>query len=160
MIRFEQACRRGRGTGDDGGMFAAAVRGTGSRARAGPAPLRSGIDAAGFDKAVRPQDDLYRYVNGAWLAKTEIPADRGAYGGFYEAIDRTQEQLRSDRRRRPSKSANKASGSAEQKLGDFFTAFMDEARANAARQHAARARAGAHRRPRRPRPTSPATWRG
>ena len=96
-----------------------------------PAPLRSGIDAAGFDKAVRPQDDLYRYVNGAWLAKTEIPADRGAFGGFYEAIDRTQEQLRAIVEE-ASKSANKANGSAEQKLGDFFTAFMDEARANAA----------------------------
>ena len=50
--------------------------------------------SAGFDKTVRPQDDLYKHVNGAWLAKTEIPADRGAYGGFYEAIDRTQERLR------------------------------------------------------------------
>src|SRR6188768_3828962 len=51
-------------------------------------PLTSGVDVAGIDKAVRPQDDLYKYVNGGWLQKTEIPADRGAYGGFYEAIDK------------------------------------------------------------------------
>ena len=27
-------------------------------------------------RKVRPQDDLFRHVNGAWLTKTEIPADR------------------------------------------------------------------------------------
>ncbi len=63
-------------------------------AAAAPKPVRAGLDVAALDKAVRPQDDLYSHVNGAWLAKTEIPADRGAYGGFYEAIDRTQERLR------------------------------------------------------------------
>ena len=40
-----------------------------------PAPLTSGIDAAGLDKAVRPQDDFYKHVNGGWLTKTEIPAE-------------------------------------------------------------------------------------
>ena len=49
-----------------------------------PAPLASGFDAATFDKAVRPQDDLYRYVNGGWLAQTEIPADKASYGGFVQ----------------------------------------------------------------------------
>ena len=37
------------------------------------APLKSGLDPAQFDKSVRPQDDLFRHVNGAWLTKTEIP---------------------------------------------------------------------------------------
>ncbi len=49
---------------------------------AAPAALASGIEQANFDKAVRPQDDLFRAVNGAWLAKTEIPADRSDYGVF------------------------------------------------------------------------------
>jgi putative endopeptidase len=93
------------------------------------APLSSGVDVAGFDKAVRPQDDLYKHVNGAWLAKTEIPPDRGAYGGFYEAIDRTQEQLRTI----VESSANgtdKNAGAEAKKLGDFYASFMDEARVN------------------------------
>jgi putative endopeptidase len=94
-----------------------------------PKPLHAGVDAAGFDKAVRPQDDLYKHVNGAWLAKTEIPPDRGAYGGFYEAIDRTQDRLR-EIVEASAKASNKTAGSDEQKLGDFYTAFMDEARAN------------------------------
>jgi putative endopeptidase len=92
-------------------------------------PARAGIDTAAVDKSVRPQDDLYKHVNGGWLAKTEIPADRGTYGGFYEAIDRTQDRLR-EVVERASKAANKAPGSEDQKLGDFHLAFMDEERAN------------------------------
>ena len=48
----------------------------------GAQALKSGIDPSGFDKSVRPQDDLFRYVNGVWLTKTEIPADRPVYGTF------------------------------------------------------------------------------
>ena len=90
---------------------------------------RAGVDAAGFDKSVRPQDDLYKFVNGAWLAKTEIPADRGTYGGFYEAIDRTQDRLK-EIVESAAKAPARKPGSDEQKLGDFYIAFMDEARAN------------------------------
>ena len=92
-------------------------------------PLAAGVEINGFDKTVRPQDDLYRHVNGAWLAKTQIPADRGAYGGFYEAIDRTQDQLRGIVEA-AAKAPDKAPGSDQQKLGDFYAAFMDEARVN------------------------------
>ncbi len=42
--------------------------------------LKSGLDQSLFDKSVRPQDDLFRHVNGGWLAKTEIPADKPVYG--------------------------------------------------------------------------------
>jgi len=40
-----------------------------------PQPMLSGIDTAGMDTTVRPQDDFYRYANGGWLDSTEIPAD-------------------------------------------------------------------------------------
>jgi predicted metalloendopeptidase len=33
------------------------------------------IDFSAFDDAVRAQDDLFRHVNGRWLADTQIPAD-------------------------------------------------------------------------------------
>jgi predicted metalloendopeptidase len=94
-----------------------------------PRPLAAGVDVNGFDKSVRPQDDLYRYVNGAWLAKTVIPADRGSYGGFVETIDRTQDRLKGIVEE-AAKATGKTAGSDEQKLGDFYTAFMDETRAN------------------------------
>ena len=45
-----------------------------------PAPLASGIDPSAMDKAVRPQDDLFRYVNGTWLANTPFPAEYASAG--------------------------------------------------------------------------------
>ncbi|MEZ5290405.1 MAG: M13-type metalloendopeptidase [Vicinamibacterales bacterium] len=93
-----------------------------------PAPT-SGLDASGFDTSVRPQDDLSRYVNGGWLATTEIPPDKASYGGFVEAYDRTQDQLKA--LVEETSSTPGAPGSAAQKIGDFYAAFMDEARADA-----------------------------
>ena len=35
-----------------------------------------------MDKSVKPGDDFFRYVNGTWFDKTEIPADRTRWGKF------------------------------------------------------------------------------
>ena len=40
----------------------------------------TGIDAAAMDKDVRPQDDLFRFVNGKWLAETPFPAEYASAG--------------------------------------------------------------------------------
>ncbi len=66
---------------------------------AGPAPtpakaLEAGLDPSSFDKSVRPQDDLFKHVNGAWLAKTDIPADKASYGAFDLLFDKAQADLR------------------------------------------------------------------
>ena len=45
--------------------------------------LNSGIDPDNFDKSVRPQDNFYKYANGGWLNRTEIPGDKAAYGSFH-----------------------------------------------------------------------------
>ena len=42
----------------------------------------SGIDLSNIDHSVRPQDDLYQHVNGAWLKSTTIPDDRPLEGTF------------------------------------------------------------------------------
>ena len=54
----------------------------------------SGIDLTRLDTSVRPQDDLYRYVNGDWLAATEIPADRVYYDAFIALADKVELDLR------------------------------------------------------------------
>ncbi|WP_342741439.1 hypothetical protein [Ruania alba] len=54
----------------------------------------SDTDAAAMDHGVRPQDDLFRHVNGAWLASHEIPADRGRDGTFHQLHDQAEEQVR------------------------------------------------------------------
>src|SRR5262245_768214 len=44
-----------------------------------PPPAAAGLDLAGMDRGVKPGDDFYRFANGGWLARTEIPADRSSY---------------------------------------------------------------------------------
>ena len=44
--------------------------------------LSSGIAHDELDPKIRPQDDLFRHVNGKWIERTEIPADKARYGSF------------------------------------------------------------------------------
>ena len=90
-------------------------------------PTGSGIDLAAFDKAVRPQDDAFKHVNGAWLAKTEIPADKSSYGTFDILVDKSLADLRGIVEE-AAKTPNKTAGSDAQKIGDFYESFMNEAR--------------------------------
>ncbi|MEA9413696.1 M13 family metallopeptidase [Flavobacterium sp. PL02] len=53
------------------------------------APKTSGIDVSLMDKNVKPSQDFFRYVNGTWLDKTEIPSDRNAWGSFNELRQKT-----------------------------------------------------------------------
>ena len=73
----------------------AQARGYRDAGRSAPAPpLKSGLDLAGFDRSVRPQDDLYRFAGGTWLANTEIPPDRSNYGSFIILDDQAQEEVK------------------------------------------------------------------
>ena len=90
--------------------------------------VESGLEPASFDKTVRPQDDLFRHVNGAWLASTEIPGDKASYGAFDILFDKAQSDLRAIVEQAAA-SANKPAGSDAQKIGDFYESFMNEARA-------------------------------
>ena len=95
-------------------------------AAAPPQALSSGIDTANFDQSVRPQDDLFRYVNGHWLDTTEIPADKSNYGAFSALADQAEKDLRAIIEESADK-ADKTDGSNEQKVGDLYDSFMDEA---------------------------------
>jgi putative endopeptidase len=90
-------------------------------------PSVSGLDPEAVDRNVRPQDDLFHHVNGGWLARTEIPADKASYGAFDILFDKAQADLRTiveDAGR----SSSKTPGSDAQKIGDFYESFMNEAR--------------------------------
>jgi putative endopeptidase len=87
-----------------------------------PEPLKSGLDLAALDRSVRPQDDLYRFANGAWLQRSEIPPDRVSYGTFPELTDRTELQLREIIESLAGRNAT------ERKIRDFYTSVMDERR--------------------------------
>jgi len=89
--------------------------------------LVSGIDLTNLDRSVRPQDDLFRYVNGTWLKTTEIPADKSNYGTFTRLADEAEKQLRVIIEESSTR-ADRQPGTDEQKVGDLYNSFMDEAR--------------------------------
>lgn len=95
------------------------------------APLVSGIDLENIDDSYRPQDDFYRYVNGHWLERTEIPADRSNYGSFTELFEESERASRAIIEEAAAVT-DAESGSNTQKVGDFYRAFMDEEAVEAA----------------------------
>ena len=93
--------------------------------------LRSGVDTQAFDRAVRPQDDLFRHVNGGWLTATEIPSDRAVYGTFVQLADKAETDLRALIEELAA-SSNRQAGSTAQQVGDLYASFMNEAAINTA----------------------------
>jgi putative endopeptidase len=91
------------------------------------APLRSGIDTSNVDVNVRPQDDLFRHVNGGWLKQVEIPPDRALYGSFVQLLEKSEADLREIIEEAARGDA--PDGSELRKIGDLFAGFMDEERA-------------------------------
>lgn len=86
--------------------------------------LKSGIDKSNFDTSVKPQQDFFTYVNGNWIKKTKIPADRASYGSFTQLFEESQKNLRKIIEE-AAQTPNKKEGSDLQKIGDFYTSFMD-----------------------------------
>ena len=87
-----------------------------------PLPV-SGIELENMDTSVRPGDDFFSYVNGKWIAETEIPADKATYGGFGILRDEAEEDVRVIIE--ASASGDFAKGTDEQKVGDLYRSYMD-----------------------------------
>ena len=87
---------------------------------------KSGIFQGNFKNSVRPQDDLYRHVNGGWLDKAEIPSDRAADGAFYQLRDESEKNVRVIIEEIAKNGG--APGSNAQKIADLYNDFMDENR--------------------------------
>ncbi|HEY1612682.1 MAG TPA: M13 family metallopeptidase [Rhizomicrobium sp.] len=88
-------------------------------------PSGSGIDLGGIDHAVAPGDDFFSYANGAWLAKAEIPADRSSYGVGAMLVEKTSAQVRGLIEDAAHHAGAKNPDA--KKIGDFFSAYMNEA---------------------------------
>ncbi|MCU1586052.1 MAG: peptidase [Microbacteriaceae bacterium] len=88
--------------------------------------LPSGILADELDPDVRPQDDLYRHVNGRWIARTEIPADKARYGSFHVLAEEAEKAVRDI----IEDAQASAPGTEERKIGDLYSSYMDETRIN------------------------------
>lgn len=88
------------------------------------ANLQSGLFLEDYDRTTRPQDDLFRYVNGAWYDNTEIPSDMSSYGAFRILAEENELRLRGIIEDAAA-TEGAEHGSNEQKLGDFYASFMD-----------------------------------
>jgi len=86
-----------------------------------------GYDSAGTDKSTKPGDDFFRYANGAWLDKAQIPADKPAVSLRLEMTDRTEGRLH-DMMEGAAKTASHQPTDLSGKMGAFYKAFMDEGR--------------------------------
>ena len=84
-------------------------------------PAATGADATG----VRPQDDLFRYVNGEWLATAVIPEDRSMDGAFYRLRDAAEADSRAIVEEVAAAAGSAEPGSPEQLIGELYRSFMD-----------------------------------
>jgi len=84
------------------------------------------LNVADFDADTPPTEDLFRHVNGRWLASTEIPDDRprwGAFEGLREASELAVRNIITGL-------GAGGDGSEASKIAALFASFMDEARAD------------------------------
>jgi putative endopeptidase len=77
-----------------------------------------GFDLTGQDTAIKPGDDFFRYANGAYLARTEIPQDRSRFGVFDSLGMLSEARVRD--------LLERAATSNTDKIGAFYKAYMDE----------------------------------
>ena len=85
----------------------------------------AGIDKAQFSKSVRPQDDLFKAINGQWLDTTEIPADKSNYGVFTALRDKSDADVKTIVEELAKQSH--AKGTVNQKIADYYNAFTNTA---------------------------------
>jgi len=89
--------------------------------------MQPGLDLAALDQQIRPQDDLFRHVNGSWISTTEIPSDKAVYGSFHMLNDDAELAVREILE---DAAANPRQGVGQQ-IGDLYASFLDEERIEA-----------------------------
>ncbi len=75
------------------------------------------------DETIRPTDDLFRHVNGRWLAANEIPADKARWGAFDQLRDAAEvavHDIITDLAEHP-----QTPGSDKAKIADLYRSFMN-----------------------------------
>jgi putative endopeptidase len=83
-----------------------------------------GFDLTAMDRSVKPGEDFNRYASGAWLERTEIPADKPIASLRYLMSDTIESRLHD----LIDAAAKSPPATLEGKVGLFYKAFMDEGR--------------------------------
>src|SRR5213594_5084462 len=84
------------------------------------------IDPKNMDTSVKPGDDFFRYANGAWIKRTEIPPEYSRWGAFNELIERNNDALHVIAEQASKTQVDPKLAPETQKVGDYYASGMDE----------------------------------
>ncbi|MBL8268467.1 M13 family metallopeptidase [Steroidobacter sp.] len=84
-----------------------------------------GLDLSAGNPDIKAGDDFFAHASGKWYDSFEIPPDRSSYGPFHKLNDLSEERVKTLIEK--AAAAKPAAGTPEQKVGDYFASFMDEA---------------------------------
>ena len=85
---------------------------------------RTGLALDELSTEIRPQDDLFRHVNGKWIERTEIPEDKARWGSFHLIAEQAEKDVHAI----VEESQGAEPGTEARKIGDLYTSFMDTKR--------------------------------
>lgn len=88
---------------------------------------RSGLALEELSAEIRPQDDLFRHVNGSWLERTDIPEDKARWGSFHLIAEQAEKDVHAI----VEEAQQAEPGTETRKIGDLYTSFMDTERIEA-----------------------------
>lgn len=83
---------------------------------------KSGIELEERDPELHPGDDLYLHMNGRWIERSDIPADKARYGAFTVLAEEAEKAVLDIIQRSGDVDASAEAG----KVGDLYASFMDE----------------------------------
>lgn len=83
---------------------------------------KSGIELEERDPELHPGDDLYLHMNGRWIERSDIPADKARYGAFTVLAEEAEKAVLDIIERSGDVDASTEAG----KVGDLYASFMDE----------------------------------
>ena len=84
----------------------------------------TGLDPTSMDRSVRPGDDFFDYMNGAWLKTVAIPPDRSSWGDVARLRERSLTRVRGILE----SVADRPSDPDARKFGDLYASYMDAAK--------------------------------
>ncbi|WP_239016952.1 M13 family metallopeptidase [Sphingomonas ginkgonis] len=82
-----------------------------------------GYDQAAMNSQVKPGDDFWQFANGAWDARTQIPADRTSTGPFVTLSDKSEQDVRTIIENMEARPSDRLS----QQVGGLYASYMDTA---------------------------------
>ncbi|HUN71630.1 MAG TPA: M13 family metallopeptidase [Steroidobacteraceae bacterium] len=93
-----------------------------ARAAAPKQAATHGIAVRNMEPGVKPGNDFYLYANGAWIARTRIPADRAGVGVFTTLFDESRRNVAA--LVKTAAGSNAPAGSNDRKIADLYASYM------------------------------------